>query len=49
LLGFFSGILAAVYKYQEGYKAITEFCAPYNCTTDTECEEEEVRRMRKFM
>jgi len=48
-LSFILGVRAAVWKYQEGYKAITEFCAPYNCTTDTECEEEEARRLLKFM
>ena len=41
---FLLGILSSVWKYQADFERLQAVCVPYDCTTDTECEEQEQSR-----
>jgi len=43
-LSFLLGILSAVWKYQADFERLQAVCVPYDCATDTECEEQEQER-----
>jgi hypothetical protein len=42
--GIIIGIASAVNTYQTKYNRLLEVCSPYNCDTDTSCEEQEQRK-----
>jgi hypothetical protein len=43
-LSFLLGILATTWKYHADFARLQAVCAPYDCDTDTECEEQEEKK-----
>jgi hypothetical protein len=42
------GVASAVMKYQSEFSQLVEICSPYDCTTDTDCEEQEQRKKEVY-